>query len=91
MSAHALAPNLAAFGRLLRRTGLPVGPTETMAAMDALTRIDIGDRRQFHAALRAVMLRRREHFEIFDQAFALFWRDPDAGRHAAYRLQRFFK
>ncbi len=83
MSAHALAPNLAAFGRLLRRTGLPVGPTETMAAMDALTRIDIGDRRQFHAALRAVMLRRREHFEIFDQAFALFWRDPDAGRHAA--------
>lgn len=83
MSGHALAPNLAAFGRLLRRTGLPVGPTETMAAMDALTRIDIGDRRQFHAALRAVMLRRREHFEIFDQAFALFWRDPDAGRHAA--------
>ena len=83
MSAHALAPNLAVFGRLLRRAGLPVGPTETMAAMDALTRIDIGDRRQFHAALRAVMLRRREHFEIFDQAFALFWRDPDAGRHAA--------
>lgn len=83
MSEHALAPNIAAFGRLLRRTGLPVGPTETMAAMDALTRIDIGDRRQFHAALRAVMLRRREHFEIFDQAFSLFWRDPDAGRHAA--------
>jgi len=83
MSAHSLAPNLAAFGRLLRRTGLPVGPTETLAAMDALTRIDIGDRRQVHAALRAVMLRRREHFEIFDQAFQLFWRDPEAGKHAA--------
>jgi uncharacterized protein with von Willebrand factor type A (vWA) domain len=80
---HALAPNLAAFGRLLRRTGLPVGPTETLAAMDALTRIDIGDRRQFYAALRAVMLRRREHFEIFDQAFQLFWRDPEADKHAA--------
>lgn len=79
----ALAANLAAFGRLLRRMGLPVGPTETLAAMEALTIAGLDDRRRFHAALRAVMVRRREHFELFDQAFRLFWRDPEAGRHAA--------
>ena len=79
----ALADNVMAFGRLLRRAGLPVGHLQSMAAMEALTRIDIGDRRQVHAALRAVMVRRREHFEVFDQAFLLFWRDPEAGRNAA--------
>jgi uncharacterized protein len=79
----ALAANLLAFGRLLRRTGLPVGPTEAFAALEALEVVDIGDRRQVHAALRATMVHKREHFEVFDQAFLLFWRDPEASRHAA--------
>jgi hypothetical protein len=82
-SQGALAENLAAFGRLLRRTGLPVGPAETLAAMDAIGVVGLDDRRRFRATLRAVMVRRREHFELFDQAFNLFWRDPEAGRHAA--------
>ncbi|RYJ01423.1 MAG: hypothetical protein EON47_10805 [Acetobacteraceae bacterium] len=79
----ALAGNILAFGRLLRRTGVPVGPSETMAAMEALRFVEIGDRRQVHAALRGVMVHRRDQFEIFDQAFLLFWRDPEAGRNAA--------
>ena len=79
----ALAGNILAFGRLLRRTGVPVGPAETMAAMQALAFVEIGDRRQVHAALRGVMVHRRDQFEIFDQAFLLFWRDPEAGRNAA--------
>lgn len=78
-----LADNLLAFTRLLRRTGLPLGPGEAIAALEALTEVDLGDRRQVHAALRAVMVHRREHFEIFDQAFQLFWRDPEAAAHAA--------
>jgi len=79
----ALAANLLAFARLLRRTGLPVGVSETLRALEALRAIDISERRQVHAALRAVMVHRREHFELFDQAFLLFWRDPEAGRNAA--------
>ncbi|NOG70936.1 VWA domain-containing protein [Roseicella sp. DB1501] len=82
-SGTAIAFNLLAFGRLLRRAGLPVGPTESLAAAEALTLVDIGDRRQVHAALRAAMVRRREQFDVFDQAFLLFWRDPEAGRNAA--------
>ena len=79
----ALAANLLAFGRLLRRAGVPVGPFETLAAAEALSLVDIGDRRQVHAALRGVMVHRHEQFEVFDQAFLLFWRDPEAGRNAA--------
>lgn len=79
----ALSANIEGFGRLLRRAGLPVGPNETLAAMEALTHVPLDDRRQTHAALRAVMVRRREHFEIFDQAFLLYWRNPEAGRNAA--------
>lgn len=79
----ALLPNLAAFGRLLRRAGLPVGPSEILAGAAALEAVELGDRAQAHAALRATMVHRHEHFLLFDHAFGLFWRDPEAGRHAA--------
>ncbi|WP_174241974.1 vWA domain-containing protein [Teichococcus oryzae] len=78
-----LAENLLGFGRLLRRAGLPVGPAELLAGAEALRRIEIGDRKQLRAALRATMVHRHEHAEIFDHAFLLWWRDPEAGRHAA--------
>ena len=58
-----IATNLLAFTRLLRRSGLPLGPGEALSALAALNVIEIGDRRQVHAALRAVMVHRREHFE----------------------------
>ena len=79
----ALAANLLAFGRLLRRAGCRSGRAETLAAAEALQLVDIGDRRQVHAALRAVMVRRHADFDVFDQAFLLFWRDPEARRNAA--------
>ncbi len=79
----ALAGNLLAFGRLLRRAGVPVGPTEMLAGAAALTEIDLGTRGEVHAALRATMVHRHEHFFIFDQAFGMFWRDPEAARHAS--------
>jgi uncharacterized protein len=42
--------------------------------------VEIGDRTQVRAGLRAAMIHRHEHQDIFDQAFALFWRDPNAGK-----------
>ncbi len=78
-----LATNVMHFARLLRRTGLPVGPAETVAATQALEFIDISQRHSVQAALRSVMVHRHEHKDLFDQAFALFWRNPDAGKFAA--------
>jgi hypothetical protein len=71
------------FAHLLRRAGLPVGPAETLAAQEALTAIDLGGREEVRAALRAAMTHRREHREVFDHAFALFWRDPAAAQQQA--------
>jgi len=78
-----LATNVMRFARLLRRAGLPVGPAEVIAAQQALAAVDITSRTQMRTALRAVMIHRREHQDVFDQAFTLFWRDPNAGQHAA--------
>lgn len=79
----ALATNILSFGRLLRRAGVPVGPAEILAGLAALESVGPGDRTTVHAALRATMVHRHEHFLLFDHAFSLFWRDPEAGRHAA--------
>jgi hypothetical protein len=71
------------FARLLRRAGLPVGPAETIAAQEALTRVDLASKTQARTALRTAMIHRHEHQDVFDQAFALFWRDPSAAEQAA--------
>ncbi len=77
-----LAANVMHFGRLLRRAGLPVGPAETLAGQQALSLVDISDRAETRTALRAAMIHRHEHQDVFDQAFNLFWRDPTAAEQA---------
>src|SRR6202012_4507744 len=78
-----IAANVMHFARLLRRAGLPVGPAETIAAQDALPRIALAAKTQARTALRTAMIHRHEHQDVFDQAFALFWRDPTAAEQAA--------
>jgi uncharacterized protein with von Willebrand factor type A (vWA) domain len=82
-AAGKFALNVMHFARLLRRAGLPVGPADLLAAQQALLAVDIASRAQVRAALAATLVHRHEHAELFDQAFQLFWRDPEAGRHAA--------
>jgi len=78
-----LGANVMHFARLLRRAGLPLGPAEVIAAGQALELIELGDRTQARAALRSLMVHRHEHIELFDHAFDLFWRDPNAAQQAA--------
>src|ERR1700744_3647284 len=78
-----LAANVMHFARLLRRAGLPVGPAEAIAAQQALTLVDLSSKIQARTALRAAMVHRHEHRDVFDQAFSLFWRDPSAAEQAA--------
>jgi uncharacterized protein len=83
MSETTLASNVMHFARLLRRAGLPVGPAETIAAQNALTQIDLASKAEARTSLRTTMIHRHEHQDVFDQAFALFWRDPSAAEQAA--------
>jgi uncharacterized protein with von Willebrand factor type A (vWA) domain len=71
-----IANNVVAFGRALRAAGLPVGPAAIIDALNALRLIEVGDRDQMFATLRAVFVKRHEHFQVFAQAFDLFFR-PD--------------
>ena len=81
--AGTLSLNVMHFARLLRRAGLPVGPADMLAAQQALALIDLSSRPQSRSALRTTMIHRHEHEELFDAAFRMFWRDPNAGQYAA--------
>ena len=78
-----LTANVMHFARLLRRAGLPVGPSDMLAAQRAMALVEIASRDQVRTALRSTMVHRHEHEDLFNQAFAQFWRDPDLARAAA--------
>ena len=77
-----LPHNIMHFARLLRRAGLPVGPSDMLAAQQAVQLVDIGSRAQVRTALRTTMVHRHEHEDLFHQAFQMFWRDPEAANTA---------
>jgi uncharacterized protein len=71
-----LANNVLHFARVLRKAGLPVGTDRPLLALQALAIAGIGSRADLYAVLRACLIDRIEHRALFDQAFQVFWRDP---------------
>ncbi len=71
-----LAENVVHFVRILRAAGIPDGPARTLAALEAIDAVGLDHREDFRAALAAVLVSRREHQPVFEQAFDLFWRNP---------------
>lgn len=71
-----LAVNVMHFARVLRAAGLPLGPGAVIDALRALAVIDVTQQPDFRACLEAVFVKRREHHELFLQAFGAFFRDP---------------
>lgn len=69
-----LADNIAFFARSLRALGLPVGPAAVVDAIKAVEAAGIGRRDDFYWTLHAVLVKRREHHLLFDEAFQLFWK-----------------
>ena len=84
-----LAENVMHFARVLRSAGMPVGSDRVHTALAALQVAGLESKRDFHAVLAACLIDRIEHRELFDQAFVLFWRDPDLmGRMRALLLPK---
>jgi uncharacterized protein with von Willebrand factor type A (vWA) domain len=71
-----LADNVLYFVRVLRAAGLPVGPAKVIDALAAIEAVGLDNRSDFREALAAVLVSRREHLPIFEQAFDMFWRNP---------------
>ncbi len=84
-----LAENVMHFARVLRSAGIAVGTDRVQLALQALRIAGFDSKGDFHAVLSTCMLDRIEHKELFDQAFELFWRDPDLeGRMRAMLLPK---
>lgn len=71
-----LAANVMQFARALRAAGLPVGPGRVVDALQAVDAVGVGSRRDLYWTLHAVFVNRRDQWQIFDQCFHIFWRDP---------------
>src|SRR5271154_318082 len=61
------------FCRLLREHGLLATPGDSVDAARVLGLVDVTDRADFHAALRSVLVHRREDMRAFDECFDVFW------------------
>ena len=72
-----LLANLMHFARTLRAAGLPVGPGKVLDAVAAVEAVGISDRRDFYWTLHAVLVNRADQRVLFDQAFHVFWRNPE--------------
>jgi hypothetical protein len=84
-----LATNVMHFGRVLRNAGMPVPTDRIQLALQALQIAGLESRQDFHDTLAACLIDRIEHRELFEQAFHIYWRDPDiAGRMMAMLLPR---
>jgi uncharacterized protein with von Willebrand factor type A (vWA) domain len=62
----------------LRARGLPLSTTEFLALLDALklglSRQSLG---QFYVVARSILVKRPEHYDLYDQAFAEYFKDAE--------------
>ncbi len=71
-----IAENILYFGRLLRASGLPVGPEKIVLATRAVLAAGIESPKVLYWTLHAVFVNRRSEHDLFNQAFLMFWKDP---------------
>ncbi len=84
-----LADNLTAFGRTLRRAGVPVDAARVALAQQALQLVGLERRQDVSAALEAVLVSREQDRAVFRELFDAFFRDPEiANKLLAQMLPR---
>ncbi|GHA42588.1 VWA domain-containing protein [Amylibacter ulvae] len=72
-----LPENITYFCKALRRAGVPVGTAQVIDAIRAVETVGFTNRRDFFITLRASLITRPEHLQVFEQVFRMFWRDPE--------------
>jgi len=81
-----LTDNIVHFARALRKAGVRVGPAQVQAAIEAVAAVGFTRKTDFYHTLRATLIHRAEHLEVFDQIFAMFWRDPEFIEHMIHLM-----
>ena len=62
-----------AFAATLRRMGVPVTTGDAVSFVEALGQVGLDSRRAVYWAGRTTMVRKPEHHQAYEQAFAAFW------------------
>lgn len=68
-----LIANLLHFARLLRHLGMKISVSQVTELAHALTLIDMTRRQDFFDVTRGLWITDPAHFDLFEQAFDLFW------------------
>jgi len=68
---------ITAFGRALRRAGVPVDSARIASAIEATELVGVARRDDLQAALAAVLVSRPQDLEAFEQLFQAFFRNPE--------------
>jgi uncharacterized protein with von Willebrand factor type A (vWA) domain len=71
-----LAGNITAFGRALRRAGVPLDAARIALAQQAVQLVGVASRADMAAALEATLLSRAQDRAVFAELFDAFFRDP---------------
>ncbi|MBS0340382.1 MAG: VWA domain-containing protein [Proteobacteria bacterium] len=72
-----LAGNIAAFGRALRRAGVPVDAARIALASQAATLVGVAAREDLSAAMESVMVSREQDRLVFRELFEAWFQDPE--------------
>jgi uncharacterized protein with von Willebrand factor type A (vWA) domain len=72
-----LAENVLHFARVLRDAGARIATDRIALALQALEVAGLESRENFRAVLAATLISRAEDRPLFEQAYRVFWRDPD--------------
>ena len=68
-------PNMMAFGRALKQLGVKVSLSQVLDTSRSVDLVDIAERGDFRALLRANLISQKEDFPVFDMVFDCFWRE----------------
>jgi uncharacterized protein len=69
--------NVVRFIHLLRYAGVRIGSGEVIDALNALTLLDLTNREDVRAGLKATLVKRSNEQAVFDKAFDLFFAPPE--------------
>ena len=81
-----LSGNLSAFGRALRRAGVPVDAARIALAQQALQCVGVARKQDVGAALETVLVSREQDRAVFREMFAAFFRDPELAHQLLARM-----
>ena len=73
-------PNMMAFARALKQLGIKVSLSQVLDTSRSADLVDIGERADFRALLRANLISQKEDFPVFDMVFDCFWREQSYER-----------